>query len=144
MVERQTVVGNDICWSVVRVRQGRRQRNFYDATAALCLQSEDLSDDETLGETFPELQSNPVPRVEWQLSTVDYVLVSESVLPCVKSLHIDGAGQQTSDHLPLVLTLAQPSLPRGGVVAKTGRYNWRRPRDEQQQEQFVAGMEEAA
>src|SRR5437868_3516650 len=41
-----------------------------------------------------------------QRSTVDYVLVSESVMPSVRSLHLETGGQCGSDHKPLVLSLS--------------------------------------
>jgi hypothetical protein len=75
-------------------------------------------------------------------STVDYVLVSESVLPSVVNLALDSTGQFGSDHKPLVLTI-RLAAPLAKAIRPAQHYAWRTPSSEQQ-EQFTAAMEAAA
>ena len=76
-------------------------------------------------------------------STVDYVIVSQALLPFVESLHIDPGGQLSSDHRPLVLSMRQP---RGSLQAPppVPRFNWRRIRTDDDRLRLTAGLEEAA
>ena len=76
-------------------------------------------------------------------STVDYVLISNDLLPSVLDLCIDEAGQFSSDHRPLVLTLRRPRTP---VTKKrvVGHYAWRVfTATEEQTENFTEGLEHA-
>ena len=76
-------------------------------------------------------------------STVDYVLISNDLLPSVLDLCIDEAGQFSSDHRPLVLTLRRPRTPatKKRVV---GHYAWRVfTATEEQTENFTEGLEHA-
>jgi len=78
-------------------------------------------------------------------STVDYVIISNSLLDCVLDLCIDDDGQQGSDHKPLVLTMRRPK-PQPTMKRAAFHETWRKPTDDDQQkfreafEQKVSGF----
>jgi hypothetical protein len=75
-------------------------------------------------------------------TTVDYVLVSESLVDSVVDLTIDERGQFNSDHKPLVLTLRHSSPPKPSKRRADSHFSWRRPSPEQIKD-YSAGLENA-
>ena len=75
-------------------------------------------------------------------STVDYVLVSESMLGSVVDLTLDSRGQFGSDHKPLVLTLRHSTPPKPRKRQADYHFAWRRPTEEQA-EVYAKALDEA-